>query len=88
MKGVRCNFGVSFVVNMAAVHSRPYEPPQQVLGGHMDDCWLWYMLNCQHRQEKEPRGLEPFVYVANLYDPGEYKIGRGENPIRLPLILV
>ena len=77
---------VSFVVKMPAVHSRPYQPPDRMLGGHIDNCWLWYVLNRQHRREIERLGLEPFVYVTNLYEWGEYKIGRGQNPIRFPLI--
>ena len=77
---------VSFVVNMPAVHSRPYQPPDRMLGGHIDNCWLWYVLNRQHRWAIERLGLEPFVYVTNVYEWGKYKIGQGQNPIWLLLI--
>ena len=78
---------VFFVINMPAVHSRPYQPPDPMLGCHIDNCLLWYVLNRQHRHAIERLGLELFVYVTNLYEWGEFKSRQGQNPIRFALIL-
>ena len=45
-----------------------------MLGGHMDNFWLWCVLNRRHCREIKRLGLQPFVYITNLYEWGEYKL--------------